>query len=306
MPLTVPFSLTKFTMSDPLPIMTPSKPVAIVTGASSGIGLSIARHLSEAGYRVFGGARNMDRLEAVGSSSLSNTFTPIQLDLSEDKSIVSLVDIVLSECARIDVLVNNAGYPLWGAVEDVPIDEARKQMEVNLFAIGRLCQLVLPHMRAQRYGRIINISSTAGEICHPLCGWYAASKFALEGLSNVLRMEAAPFGVQVVVMQPGATSGSSSMGVAADTGMDWSATGPWGPWMNKAAKHVRQFPESQMVDASVVAKAVVKAAQTPNPRARYIVGWMTWIMFVLGWYLPIKWMDWMMMKAMGCEAEQLL
>lgn len=285
--------------------MTPSKPVAIVTGASSGIGLSIARHLSAAGYRVYGGARHLDKLESVCASSETTAFTPVQLDLSSDESIVRLVDRVISECARIDVLINNAGWPLWGAIEDVPLSVARAQFDVNLFGAARLCQLILPHMRAQRSGRIVNVSSTTGEISHPLSGWYAASKFALEGLSDALRQEAAPWGVQVIVLQPGATSGSASMGVAADTGVQWSSDGPWATWMNSAARQVRQFPQSQMVDVSVVAQTVVRAVKTNKAQERYIVGWGTWAMFVAHRVLPTAWFDAVMMKMMGCDPKAL-
>src|SRR3954467_7983948 len=116
----------------------------------------------------------------------------------------ALVDTILAESGQIDVLVNNAGYGSYGALEDVPIEEARRQFEVNVFGLARLTQLVLPQMRSRRSGRIVNISSMGGRIYEPLGSWYHATKFAVEGLSDSLRMELAPFGIQVVVIQPGA------------------------------------------------------------------------------------------------------
>src|SRR5262245_63063522 len=153
--------------------------VAIVTGASSGIGEATARRLREMGYTVYAAARRVDRMAPLAQAGIH----PVGVDVTDDASLVGFVDRVIAESGRVDVLVNNAGYGSYGAVEEVPLDEARRQFEVNVFGLARLTQLVLPHMRRQGAGRIVNISSIGGKIHEPLGGWYHATKFAVEGLS---------------------------------------------------------------------------------------------------------------------------
>lgn len=173
---------------------------ALVTGASSGIGEDTARKLQALGYVVYGAARRTDRLQALATDGIR----PLTMDVTDDASMTAGVDRILEETGRIDVLVNNAGYGSHGAIEDVPIDEARRQFEVNVFGLARLTQLVSPHMRAQGSGTIINISSIGGRLTTPLGGWYHATKYAVEALSDALRMELRPFGIDVVVVEPGA------------------------------------------------------------------------------------------------------
>ena len=173
--------------------------VALVTGASSGIGEDAARLLHEHGFTVYAVARRtgpMEKLAALGVRTFG-------MDVTDDASVTAGVEKIIAEAGRIDVLVNNAGYGSYGAVKDVPLEEARRQFEVNVFGLARLIQLVVPHMRAQRSGRIINISSIGGKIYEPLGGWYHATKFAVEGLSDSLRIELRPFGIGVVLIEPG-------------------------------------------------------------------------------------------------------
>ena len=172
---------------------------ALVTGASSGIGQDTARRLQALGYAVYGAARRTDRLQALTADGIR----PLAMDVTDDASMSAGVDRILEETGRIDVLVNNAGYGSYGAIEDVPIDEARRQFEVNVFGLARLTQLVSPHMRTQGSGTIINISSIGGRMTTPLGGWYHATKYAVEALSDALRMELRPFGIDVVVIEPG-------------------------------------------------------------------------------------------------------
>ena len=153
-----------------------------------GLRLFAGGRLLAAGYIAYAGARRVDAmrsLEAAGARVLS-------LDVTDDASMTAAVDTILRETGRIDVLVNNAGYGSYGALEDVPLDEGRRQFEVNIFGLARLTQLVLPTMRAQRAGRIVNVSSVSGKIGEPFGSWYHASKHALEGLSDSLRMELRP------------------------------------------------------------------------------------------------------------------
>jgi len=195
---------------------------ALVTGASSGIGEETVKGLLAAGYIVYAGARRVDAmhsLEAAGARVLS-------LDVTDDASMTAAVDAILRETGRIDVLVNNAGYGSYGALEDVPLDEGRRQFEVNIFGLARLTQLVLPTMRAQRAGRIVNISSIGGKFGQPFGAWYHATKFAVEGLSDSLRMELHPFGIDVVIIQPGATH-SEWAKIAHDSLIKYSSDGPY-------------------------------------------------------------------------------
>ncbi|MCL4162006.1 UNVERIFIED_CONTAM: hypothetical protein GTU68_051582, partial [Idotea baltica] len=174
--------------------------VILVTGASSGIGKATALALAERNHRVSAGARRIERMESLTESGVSAHF----LDLTEEDSIEEFVADVLKREGRIDVLVNNAGYGVYGSVEDVSIREAREQFEVNLFGLARLTQLVLPTMRDQGSGTIINLSSMGGKVYTPLGSWYHATKHALEGWSDCLRIEVAQFGINVSIIEPGA------------------------------------------------------------------------------------------------------
>src|SRR6476620_2526998 len=177
--------------------MTPK--VALVTGGSSGIGEATARALAADGFVVYAVARRTEPMAALSESGV-HLFS---MDVTADASVVAGVDRIIAEQGRIDVLVNNAGYGSYGAVEDVPIDEARRQFEVNVFGLARLTQLVTPTMREQGSGRIINISSIGGKFYEPLGAWYHATKFAVEGFSDSLRLELAPHGIRVVIIEPG-------------------------------------------------------------------------------------------------------
>lgn len=174
--------------------------IALVTGASSGIGEATVRQLLGDGYIVYAAARRIERMVSLAEAGARI----VTLDVTDDVTINATIRRIESEAGRLDVLVNNAGYGSYGALEDVPLDEARRQFEVNLFGAARLIQLCLPMMRAQRSGRIVNITSIGGKMWEPFGSWYHATKFALEGLSDCLRMELKPFGIDVIVVEPGA------------------------------------------------------------------------------------------------------
>jgi NAD(P)-dependent dehydrogenase (short-subunit alcohol dehydrogenase family) len=194
------------------------------------------------------------------------------LDVTDDRSMVTVVDKIMSEHGRIDILVNNAGYGSYGAVEDVPIAEARRQFDVNLFGLARLTQLVLPHMRAQRDGYIVNISSMGGKIWEPLGGWYHAAKFAVEGLSDCLRAEVAEFGIKVVVVEPGSIT-SEWATISADNVEAISADTPYRGQAKLIARGLRKSDTSFLAsEPEVVAEAIGKAVQRAKPRTRYPVG----------------------------------
>ncbi|MBA2660596.1 MAG: SDR family NAD(P)-dependent oxidoreductase [Nitrosospira sp.] len=173
--------------------------IALVTGASSGIGRATAQLLAENGYYVFAGARRMDRLEQIRSDNIE----PFELDVTDSKAIQSMVDHVILSRGRIDVLVNNAGFGQLGTIECVSMEAAHRQFEVNVFGYAGFMQAVLPHMRTRQSGRIVNITSVMGMISTPGFGWYAASKHAVEALTDAMRGEVMEFGIDVVLIAPG-------------------------------------------------------------------------------------------------------
>lgn len=245
-----------------------SKSVALVTGASSGIGRATALRLAALGFTVHAAARRVERM-----SDLANHGIHVEsLDVTDDGSMVTVVDKIVSEHGRIDILVNNAGYGSYGAVEDVPIAEARRQFDVNVFGLARLTQLVLPHMRAQRDGYIVNISSMGGKIWEPLGGWYHAAKFAVEGLSDCLRAEVAEFGIKVVVVEPGSIT-SEWATISADNLEAISADTPYRGQAKLIARGLRKSDTSFLAsEPEVVAEAIGKAVRRTKPRTRYPVG----------------------------------
>ena len=242
--------------------------VALVTGASSGIGDATARRLAQLGYTVYAVARRTDRMAALKERGIRTE----PADVTEDAALVALVDKIISETGRIDVLVNNAGYGSYGALEDVPVAEARRQFDVNVFGLARLTQLVLPHMRAQRDGYIVNISSIGGKIWEPLGSWYHAAKFAVEGLSDSLRAEVAQFGIKVIVIEPGAIR-TEWAGISADNLDAASAGTPYREQAKLVSGTLRATDKSRLTSGpAVVADAIGKAVQNSRPRTRYAVG----------------------------------
>ncbi|MFC6287629.1 oxidoreductase [Nocardioides sp. GCM10027113] len=253
---------------------TTDKRVVLVTGASSGIGEHTVRRFLGAGFEVYAVARRVDRmadLEAAGAHVFG-------MDVTDDASMVAGVERVMAEQGRIDVLVNNAGYGSYGAVEDVPIDEARRQFEVNVFGLARLTQLVTPHMRAayaehDRRGRILNISSVGGKFYEPMGAWYHATKFAVEGFSDSLRVELAPFGMDVVIIEPGPIRTEWNE-IARDSLVEQAAGGAYEEMAQKVVRTMKLGDTSRLLSSKpdVVARKIVKAALTNTPRARYPVG----------------------------------
>ncbi len=242
--------------------------IALVTGASSGIGEATARALIADGFRVYAAARRLDRMAGLAKAGAAL----LPLDLTDDASVVAAVDAIRLAEGRLDVLVNNAGYGSYGAIEDVPLEEARRQCEVNLFGLARLCQLVLPMMRAQKSGKIVNITSIGGKIWEPFGGWYHATKFAVEGLSDCLRMETAPFGINVIVIEPGAIRTEWS-GIAADSLLKTSGDTAYGPDARNYAGFLTGAAAGRVGSPpDVVAGTILGAIRARRPRTRYATG----------------------------------
>ena len=262
--------------------------IVLVTGASSGIGRATALELLRAGHTVYGGARrvqSLDPVSAAGGHALA-------MDVTSDADLERVVQTILDQEARIDVLVNNAGFGLYGAAEDVPLDQARYQLEVNLFGPARLVQLVLPHMRERRSGRIVNVSSMGGEIAFPLGAWYHASKHALEAYSDALRQEVKRFGVDVVLIQPGLIK-TEFGGVTSDGVREYSGQGAYRELAEALAESTDALysETSKASEPSVVASTIRKAVETARPRPRYPVGYMAKPLLALNRFLPARLFD---------------
>jgi NAD(P)-dependent dehydrogenase (short-subunit alcohol dehydrogenase family) len=245
-----------------------SKRVALITGGSSGIGEQAALGLHKAGFEVYAVARRVDRMADLAARGV-HTFA---MDVTDDASMVAGVERVIAETGRIDVLVNNAGYGSYGAVEDVPIEEARRQFEVNVFGLARLTQLVIPHMRAAGSGRIVNISSIGGKFYEPLGAWYHATKFAVEGFSDSLRVELQPFGIDVILIEPGPII-TEWNAISRQSLRETSQGGAYAEMAEKVAATMERG-DSRLVGSSpkAVAKKIVTVSIANTVRARYPVG----------------------------------
>ncbi|QRO00841.1 SDR family NAD(P)-dependent oxidoreductase [Archangium violaceum] len=258
--------------------------VCLVTGASSGIGLAAALELVRAGHTVYGAARRVERMDALRAAGGH----PLALDVSHDADVERVVRTLLDAQGRIDVLVNNAGVGLHGSIEDTPLEKARHLFEVNLFGAARLVQLVLPAMRKQGSGTIVNVSSIGGEIALPLGAWYYASKHALEAFSDSLRQEVGRFGVRVVLIQPGIIKTEFEKGTAQEL-RDVSGHGAYANMAEAMAKKADQAfssGESKASDPSVVAEAIREAIDSPSPKARYVVGYLGRMLLMMNRVLP--------------------
>ena len=253
---------------------------ALVTGASSGIGKETVKSLLEDGATVYAAARRVEKmtdLEAIGAHV-------IPLDVTEEGSLVAAVNQIAKESGSVDILVNNAGYGSYGAVEDVPLEEARRQFDVNIFGLARLTQLVLPGMRKNGYGKIVNISSIGGKIYTPFGAWYHATKHALEGFSDALRLETAPFGIDVVVVEPGGIDTEWGQ-IAVDNLRKTSAKGAYAKLASQTADNTEKlYAAGNLAHPSVIAKVIRKAVTVRCPKTRYAAGSMAGLaLFMRRW-----------------------
>jgi len=242
--------------------------VILITGASSGIGYQTAQLLAKQGHKVYGAARRLEKMSGLEKDGV----IPISLDITDEFSIQNCVDTILAAEGRIDVLINNAGYGSYGAVEDVPLEEARKQFDVNIFGLARLTQLVLPTMRAQRSGKIVNISSMGGRVTTLFGAWYHATKYALEGFSDCLRMEVSQYGIDVVLIEPGGIQTDWGF-IAADHLLETSKGGAYEALAAKTAKGMKkQYSSNMLSKPELIAKMIAKAVQKKRPKTRYLIG----------------------------------
>ena len=239
----------------------------LVTGCSSGIGFATAELLAVHGWHVYASARRVEALSELHGC------THLELDVTDDDSMRAAVERIEQEHGAVGCLVNNAGYSLSGAVESVPLDEARAQFETNLFGLARLTQLVLPGMRAQGWGRVINVSSMGGRLTVPGGGWYHASKHAVEALSDALRFEVAGFGVDVVVIEPGLIRTRFAERAVGEIPMGEQPYGRFNAAVGAATAGAYEGGLARLLggDANTVADTIVRALEAKRPRTRYKV-----------------------------------
>ena len=267
--------------------------VILITGASSGFGFDAAKLLKEKGCIVYAVARRTEMLQKLDELGI-NTF---KLDVTDYEESKKVVDEILAREGRVDVLINNAGYGELGPIETVSIDNAKKQMEVNVFALANMCKLVIPSMREKHSGRIINISSVAGRISTFLGGWYTVSKYSVEALTNSMRMELKPFGISVTAIEP-CPFRTNWSNIATDNIVSSTKGTVYENAGEGIAEFYRKTYSSKLFiqDGFIVGKKICKVALKKRVRTRYLVGRFTGLLVFLNNVLPTKMFDTLMVK----------
>ena len=244
------------------------KKVVLVTGASSGIGFQTAVDLKEKGFMVYGAARRLDKLKELELKGINT----ILLDVTDEISMSNCVDTIIKKEGHLDILINNAGYGSYGAIEDVSIEEAKHQFEVNVFGLARMSQLVLPFMRKNNYGRIINISSMGGRMYTSFGGWYHATKYAVEALSDCMRLETAEFGIDIVIVEPGGIKTDWGM-IAAENLEKTAVDSAYSKSVIATAKKMKEnYGGNLLSDPKIISNTIVKAVTVDKPKTRYLIG----------------------------------
>ena len=241
----------------------------LVTGCSTGIGRAVAEGLLTQGHTVWATARRTDDLADLAARGARVT----ALDVTDEASMAAAVAEVEAAHGSVGALVNNAGYGEYGAVEEVDLDKVRAMFETNVFGLARMCQLVLPGMRRAGHGRIVNIGSMGGRFTFPMGGYYHATKYAVEALTDALRMEVRPFGVQVSLVEPGVTRSSFVDKTTDSDGMAGAADSPYAALRDSVSRANNEAYTNRLVSASAesVARVVVSAVESDRPRTRYLL-----------------------------------
>ncbi|RFS24733.1 SDR family NAD(P)-dependent oxidoreductase [Chitinophaga silvatica] len=242
--------------------------VVLITGASSGIGKATALLLAQKDYKVYGAARRLDKMQDLRNAGIQT----LEMDVTKESEVLSGIEHITKEAEGIDILINNAGFGEYGAIEDVSIEDAKYQLDVNLFGAARLIQQVIPYMRQQHWGKIVNISSIGGKIATPLGGWYHASKFALEGLSDSLRNEVKSFGIDVIVIEPGGIKTEWGT-ITYDNLMKSANQSNYQLLIERFAKAFRATLTKNSAP-EIIANLILKAIEARKPATRYSAGYM--------------------------------
>jgi NAD(P)-dependent dehydrogenase (short-subunit alcohol dehydrogenase family) len=253
--------------------MTIKNKVALVTGSSSGMGFATAIMLARAGIHTYASMRNLKKSKTITelASTENLPLQVVQLDVNDKKSVKEAITKIVTEKERIDVLVNNAGYGLFGSLEDVSIEELKAQFETNFFGVIRVTQLVLPIMRKQKSGTIVNVSSVGGRIGLPVLSAYHSTKFALEGLSESMSYELEPFGIRVVIIEPGVIrTNIMNSSIIAKKAQDPKS--PYFSLIQKVENNFKLMMENESSPPEEVAKVILGVVTSENPQLRYTVG----------------------------------
>lgn len=263
---------------------------ALVTGASAGIGAAMVKGLVRAGCRVAATARRQDRLDALAAELGTDRVLAVAGDIASAADRARIVEATRARLGPVELLVNNAGFGQRGPVELVPESEARHQFDVNVFALTELTRLVLPGMRQAGRGRILNVSSVVGRVSIPMSGWYAATKHALEAISDALRLEVAPFGIDVAIIEPGPII-TEFQDVASTTLSKLEGDVVAYQRMIDDLHAARKDAMLGWISAEACAELMVGAARVPRPRARYPITRLAWAMIFARWLLPTWMLD---------------
>jgi NAD(P)-dependent dehydrogenase (short-subunit alcohol dehydrogenase family) len=253
--------------------MTIKNKVALVTGSSSGMGFATAIMLARAGIHTYASMRNLKKSKTITelTSTENLPLQVVQLDVNDKKSVKEAITKIVTEKERIDVLVNNAGYGLFGSLEDISIEELKAQFETNFFGVIRVTQLVLPIMRKQKSGTIVNVSSVGGSIGLPVLSAYHSTKFALEGLSESISYELEPFGIRVVIIEPGVIrTNIMNSSIIAKKAQDPKS--PYFSLIHKVENNFKLMMENESSPPEEVAKVILGVVTSENPQLRYTVG----------------------------------
>ena len=241
----------------------------LITGCSSGIGAATAARLAADGWTVYATARRPETLEELAQAGCRT----LALDVNDEASMTAAVDTVITAEGAVGVLINNAGYSQSGAVESIAVDDVRRQFETNVFGLLRMCQLVMPGMRDQRWGKIVNIGSMGGRLTFPGGGIYHATKYALEGISDAMRFEVRGFGVDVILIEPGLIV--TNFGEVAAGSVGTEPDGPYADFNRHVAKITDEAYKGPMAKLGggpeTVAATIARALKAKRPKARYAV-----------------------------------
>jgi len=280
----------------------PQQKIALISGATNGFGRETALLLAKEGYRVYAGYRSQERGEALLSEAKKTSlpFSVVRLDITEPETISKAIQTVVNEAGRIDILINNAGYGLAGSLEDLDVDEIRKQFETNVFGHIMLTQKIIPHMRDQRSGTILFVSSMAGQVSYPLFSAYSSSKHAIEAIGESLRYELKPFGIRSIILEPGMFQTGF---VKQNLQMNNKTMRPDSPYQKAAKDAWEEYSakDSKSPGPEVVARKILKILKSARPKLRYQVGADSYLTVLLKRVLPSSWFECIMSKILKVD-----
>lgn len=266
------------------------KKTVLITGASSGMGAATAKLFNANGYNVIAAARRTEKMAELKKVGIAVH----PLDVTEDESIITCINWIEENYGNVDILINAAGYGHFGSLEDTATEAGIAQFDVNVFGLARVTKAALPGMRKNGEGKIINISSIGGKITSPFGGWYQSSKFAVEGMSDVLRMEVKPFGIDVIVIEPGAIL-TEWRSIATDALAKISGKGPYKKYVSTAINAINNSYKTAS-EPQVIAEGILKSVNARKPKTRYAIGHRAGSFLFARWLLSDKMFDRIVMK----------